>query len=201
MIFQMHIKGTFRFHGLIVAFLLFCCVTAVSQTSGKDSLSKAVDKMPGDSAKVDYLNKLFLEFEFTDDRKAKVYLDSAFSLSKKLDYKKGVASCITYYGYFYEDKGDYLKALNNYNAALNIYTIIKDQQGIANSYNYIGIIYFDLGNYPEALKNYFLALKIKESLNDKNGSADIYNNIGLIYSSQDNYTEALTYYNRSLNIY
>lgn len=47
-----------------------------------------------DTIKVNTLNNLFLEYEFTEDEKAKGYLTKAFELSQKIDYKKGLA-CTT----------------------------------------------------------------------------------------------------------
>lgn len=158
------------------------------------SLLNIVHTSKDDTLKVNALNELFLEFEFADQEKAAEYLKQALETAKKSNFKKGLATTYTYYGYFSEDLGDYPGALKHHISALKTSAEITDKKGIAASYNNIGIIYFNQGNYPQALKHQLMSLKIKEEINDKKGLATTYNSLGNVYSAQGNYPEALKNY-------
>ena len=174
---------------------------AFSQQSRIDSLLTVLKTVKEDSSKVNILNDLFLEYEFTDDKKANDCLSKALELSQRINFKKGLSITYIHLGYFEEDKSNFQEALKNYLSAFKINNIIGNKPGIADSHISIGNIYYNLGNYPEALKNYLAALKLYETLGNKRGIAASYDNIGSIYSDQKNYSEALKNHLISLNIY
>ncbi len=171
-----------------------------SQQTKIDSLLTVIRTSKEDTTIVNTLNNLFTEYEFTDDQKALDCLNKALDLSKKIDFKTGLADTYTYLGYFSDDKGDYSEAIKNYTAALKIRSELGDKNGISAMYNNIGLVFSSLGNYPEALKNYFLCLKIKELIGEKKGIAASYNNIGIVYKEQGNYQGALKNFFISLKI-
>jgi tetratricopeptide (TPR) repeat protein len=171
-----------------------------SQKIASDSLFAALKIAKEDTTKVKIYNNLFLEFEFTDDEKAKYYLNQAFDLAQKFNYKKGLAYTYTYFGYFAEDKSNYPEALKNYLASLKIRESLHDKPGIADSYSYIGNIYSAQENYEEALKKYSISLEIYKALGSIENTAILQNNIGTIRFHQKNYTEALKNYFAALEI-
>ena len=189
-----------RIKYLLSCFLLLASCSCFGQNIKTDSLLAILKSEKDDTNKVNTLNKLFIQYEFSDDKVAKEYLNKAVELSNKIDDKKGLASTYIHLGYSAEDKGNYQDALKNYFISLKINKIINNKIGTADSYNNIGSIFFYLGNYPEALKNYFISLKIEEVLNTKPGMAYSYNDIGLVYEHQGNYQEALRMYLASLKI-
>ena len=175
----------------IFVYCLLPTAYCFGQTSKIDSLQTILKISKEDTTKINTLNKLFLEVEFSDDKKATKYLDEALELSQKINYKKGLSITYIYLGYFAEDKGNYSEALKNYTTSLKASEDIGFKKGEADSYNNIGSVYNYQGNYPDALKNYFISLKIREGINDKKGIADSFNNIGIVYNYQGNYSEAL----------
>jgi len=186
----------YLFSCLLVLRSCFC----FGQSTEIDSLLAVVKTAEDDTTKVNILNKLFLRFEFTDEVKAKEYLNEALELAQKANYKKGLANTYLYFGFLAEDKAAYPEALKNYFASLKTYEEINDQKGIADSYMTIAGVYKEQSNYPEALENYFISLKIYEKIGNKKGIASSYNNIGNVYSDQGNYAKALKYYFASLKI-
>ncbi|OFX32750.1 MAG: hypothetical protein A2X08_06805 [Bacteroidetes bacterium GWA2_32_17] len=165
-----------------------------------DSLLNILKTTKEDTIKVRTFNKLFLAYEFEDSKKAKGFVDMALILSKKINYKNGLADSYIYLGYYFEDICNYPEAIENYSASLKICEAMGDKFGIAISYNNIGNMYSNQGKYPEALKNYFASLKINEELKDQEGISNCYNNIGIIYRKQKNYSEALKNYLACLKI-
>ena len=189
-----------RIKYFLYSFLLLSPCYSNAQQNKVDSLLNILRTSKADTIKINTYNELFLQYEFSDDIKAKHYLDEALDLCKKTDYKKGFAASYIYAGYFAEDKSNFDEALKNYIASLNICEAINDKKGIAGAYNEIGNIYDFQGNYPEALKNYFASLKMMEAIGNKIGEAAAYNNIGVVYRHQGNYGGALKNYQISLEI-
>lgn len=185
---------------LMVVFCLLCTVYCRSQNPVVDSLVKVLEITKNDTVKINVLNDLFIEYEFADDKKAEDYLNKAFLLAKKLNYKRGLGTVHLHMGFFAEDKGNYPEALKNYFACLKYHEEIGDKNGMASAYNNIGHVFSNQGNYPEALKNIFSSLKIDEAQGNKRGVAVAYGNIAVIYSEQENYSEALKNFSISLKI-
>lgn len=185
----------------------FCQMTLFGQTTQQnkiDSLLTLLKTSREDTTKVNTLNKLFLEVEYTDTVKAKEYLNKALELALKIipetKGSKGLADTYENSGRFEMNNGNYPEALKNYFASLKIREIIGDKQKIAASYNNIGVVYYYQSHYPEAVNFFFAALKIWEELGNKKDIASSYNNIGNVYQSQGNYPEALTNHFASLKI-
>ena len=124
------------------------------QSSKVDSLINLLTTTKDDTLKVTILNRLFLEFEYTDDVKAFDYLNKSLELCKKSNYQKGLFTTYTNFAYYYEDKSNFHQALTNYTFALKAAEKLSNSIGIGASYNSIGVVYYYLGNYQEALKIY-----------------------------------------------
>src|ERR1043165_2252843 len=189
-----------------IVYTLFClslmAVNCAGQSSKIDSLQNIADHSKTDSAKVDALNGLFLEYEYTYEIKAKECLRKAFELSEKTGYKRGLSYCYTNSAYLAEDKGNFPDALKNHFTALKIRERYGDKKATAESYNNVGLIYYYQGNCPSALKSYFRALKIKDSAlqGPQKVEANSYNNIGLVYQVQGNLPDALKNHLSALEI-
>src|SRR6185436_11017794 len=116
-------------------------------------------------------------------------------------------------GVVYDDKGDYLKALDYYFYSLKVAQQIGDKDREQTQYGNIGMIYKRQGDCSKALDYYFKALRIAEDLANKKAIAINLNNIGNIYLqyrentsiSDNNFrdslsTKALDYYGKALKI-
>lgn len=175
-------------------------LNVLSQSERVDSLLNSLEQSKQDSSKIHTLNALFIEFEFNDPEKAKMYLRQAFELAILSGYKKGIADCYVYLGYFAQDKSNVPAAINNYNEALKIYKGLNDKKGISTSYNNLGNCYFEYSEYSKALNYFFKGLKIAEELGDKAQISTKLGNIGSVYLRQNDYPKALDYYYRTLRI-
>lgn len=171
-----------------------------AQNSIIDSLNTLLKTTKEDTTKVNALNKLFEEYEFTDAEKAKDCLENATKLAQKNDFKQGLIKCFTYSGFFAEDTANYDQALINHQKALRVSQELSNKKEIAYSYHNIGSIYMRKDNYREALKNALASLKISKEINEKRMISLSYNNIGNIYKRQGNYAEALKNFLASLKM-
>ncbi len=186
---------------LLTIYLLMQELVCFAQDAIIDSLVNVTKTSRLDTVKVNAFNELFVKYEFEDGGKAKEYLDKAFELSNKINFKKGIASCYIYRGYFSEDKGDFEGALKNYMAALKVSEAMGDKIGVADAHGNIGNVYAAQSKFPMALVSFQTSLKIRESLNDRKGIAKLHNNIATIYTYQGNSAEALKSFFVCMKIY
>jgi len=107
-------------------------------------------------------------------------------------------------GLAYHSKGDYDRALEYYEKALNIGKKIygEEHPNIATNYNNIGLAYYNKGDYDRALEYYKKALNIYKKIYGEEHPyiATDYNNIGAAYNSKGDYDRALEYYEKALDI-
>jgi tetratricopeptide (TPR) repeat protein len=101
--------------------------------------------------------------------------------------------------------GDQLKALEDYQKALEIYTTssLADDRSVATSYNNIAGVHSNRGDQHKALDNYRKSLAIYKKLLPSNHAdlAGAYNNIGNVYLDMGDYGKALRNHQESLEIY
>lgn len=177
----------------IIFLFAFCRLSTVScfaQQAVVDSLSNVVKSTKEDTVKVNALNELFLQLEFSDGIKAKEFLVQAENLSNKANFKKGLATTHIYWGYFYEDQADYTSAIAHYQASLKLFIVLSDQGGVLNAYNNIGNVFFLQSKYSQALSNYSECLKIGKEIGNNKGVLNANNNIGLVWMNQGEYSKS-----------
>jgi adenylate cyclase len=125
------------------------------------------------------------------DPKALSYLLKALPLCQDLGDKGGFGVIAGNIGEIYFDQGDYNKALEFYQKAINV-----DKNSTSSAFAYIGIgkVYQRKGNFALALNNHRRAMALSEKLDDKMQKMRAMKGIANVYSQQGKYTEALDYY-------
>ncbi|MBI5749246.1 MAG: tetratricopeptide repeat protein, partial [Nitrospinae bacterium] len=123
-------------------------------------------------------------------RQIDVWKDSITLWSHQIELFPGrVAVAYNNRGFaYYDDRGDYQKAIKDYNTAIGI-----DPKFVI-SYNNRGAAYIKIGSYQEAIKDYSMAI----SLNSK--YAEAYYNRGFVYSSLGSYQEAIKDYSMAISL-
>jgi Tfp pilus assembly protein PilF len=107
-------------------------------------------------------------------------------------------------GYIKSDQGDYHKAIEYYEKALEIRQEILPpyHPSLAISYNNIGFVYKNMREYSTALSFYEKAREIQEKTLSPNHPdlATSYNNIGGVYDNNGECSKALSFYEKALQI-
>ena len=159
-----------------------------AQQNKIDSLQKNLRTTKEDTSKVNTLNILVkLLWQTGNYDTAKKYADDAFSISDKINFKKGKAASLSNIGLVYWKQGKYPEALKYYFSALKIAEETGDKRKTAAIYTNIGNIYINQENYSDALKNQLPALDLARELGDKKLMANAYNSIATIYYRQGNF--------------
>lgn len=177
----------------IVLLLFFLSAVLLSQTileNQRDSLTLLIKQAEG-KEKVDLLNELSGTLYRTDPQKALACADSALSLAKLIDYRKGQTTAII-------NNGSANFYLGNYAVTYAKYKEVYDQSSKEESpaeYSYIvyrlAIVQRKRGNFKEALKLAEESLAISKELSDTISIAKTYNVMGLIYWNLEKFDEAI----------
>lgn len=182
----------------IFSFLFtFPLTTSIAQTNKIDSLKRELNK-GSDSAKVNLLNTIALQYEALDLDTAEWYLNIALSLAEKIDYTKGIINSYNYLGTINIYKG-------NYDKALKIYLEIEqlcEKSGYKSliAYNNIAVCFYYLNNYQKSLDYYLKELEVEEAAGKKEWMVGTNIGIGNIYWKTKQYKNALSYYRKALDL-
>ena len=108
------------------------------------------------------------------------------------------ATALNNIGFVYSEKGNNIRALENYHQCLRVYEELNDLDGIGTSLNNIGSIYDNQEDFENALVYYKKAYAIRAKMQDKKGMAVVLNNIGSTYDEMGRMEEALIYFRKSM---
>ncbi len=170
-----------------------------------DSIRSIVSSNVSDTVKIKNLLLLTEYCQDNSNNKCVEYLNQAFAIAKKSDYKKYISEISNQLGRNYYYLGDYKRAVKNFLISLEANESLKDEVGIASCLNNIGSIYIGQEDYGKALEYHLKALNLrqenfKKGLGDENDIAMSYGNIGQAYFYLNNLVKAMEYYNKSLKI-
>jgi signal transduction histidine kinase/uncharacterized protein HemY len=165
-----------------------------------ESLKESLKTVPSDTAKITILNKISSKYFYTNPKEGLKHSEEALRLSKKINWKKGIAVSNDYSGVCQWVLSDYSKAISNFFNSLKYYEELKDENGISGIYNNLGLIFGEIKNYPQAFHYFNLAYKINTKTGNKISMVYNLNNIASTYIIQGNLTKALHYFKLSENL-
>lgn len=173
-----------------------------------DSVERQLKKMDYDTNRINILNYLSWNYIPIDIHKSKKYCKEAITLSRQLNYKKGLAKAIILNSNICYEMGDYLECLNLNLKGLKMREELGDQWGIAGANGNIGTVYQALKRYDKALEYHTKALKIFKELNLKNPSEEnefsiacCYVSISEVYQQFNKQDDAMKYLNEAVRIF
>ncbi|MBL6446686.1 tetratricopeptide repeat protein [Fulvivirga sp. 29W222] len=166
-----------------------------------DSISKVLEVLPEeDTNRVNALINMARLQTFKPTGETLKYAKWALELSERLDYQSGIIESCFVLGYYFDNSGRYVNALEYLYKALDISIKIQDGGLEANCHNFLGYIHKSSGQYPEALTHYNKSLTYWEQQKNPNMEALILENIGGIYFTKGDNKQALEYYNQAFNL-
>ncbi len=172
--------------------LLFCNSIFFAQSDKiKDSLMALINACKVDTQKVIHYNALVNYFQSTDPTQVEEYGKKNLAFAKKIGYTRGEAMAAQSLGEFYNAKGAYGFALENFLVSSKIYEKLKDYKKASIVSNSIGNTYLGLKENDKALEFYKLAFSLGEQGNSKLAKAYASAGISSVYSSQGKYGEAI----------
>lgn len=124
----------------------------------------------------------------------------AANISNNLSFKEGIGRAFLTIGWCEFLKNNNKKSLEDSNAALKIFSELKDNENLAYVYNNLGNIYNSMGDFDKALEYYEKGLSLHRSKSNSKGESHTLNNIGLVYYRKGDYPNALKHHLFSLAI-
>ena len=126
------------------------------------------------------------------------YTQKALAISTQMDYKKGIAICLSQMGNMYRDQGEDTLALENYQQALTIANQLKDSAEIYSAIAGMGGVYHRIHNIQKALECYNKVISICELKKWDHYMYAGYRLIGDVYKDNNDFPHALLSYQKSL---
>jgi tetratricopeptide (TPR) repeat protein len=194
--------------------LLLTASRSHCQSVKADSILNLLNDGKQDTTRVFNLIKLCWEYKkLGENEKGLACGNEALELSKKLNYKKGIAAALKNIGNIYHNQGAYDKALQKFISSLKIEQELGDKYEMATSYNNIGVIYMMMENYALSIENHSAAAEIRSEIlteAKKAGKAppasvlkdmgSSYHNMGIVYWKQLNYDKAIESFYSSMEV-
>lgn len=156
------------------------------------------DPAQADTVRLKAIQTLAWSLMYSNPDSTALLARKELEFAQKVGNRKWEGKAYNALGGTYHVKGNYPKALNEYQKALHALQESGDLKGVAAMYNNIGLIYREQGNNPKALEYYEKYLQIGEKLRDDDILSAAFNNLGTLYSDQGNYPRALEYYKKGL---
>ncbi len=175
-------------------------VAQQDQQQKRDSMIALLPSAKEDSAKVILLNRIGDEFAYSDFKTATAYYEQAFTLSKKLDFTRGIIRYYSSQGEILNMDGKYAAclALLQKGLVLSIEKKDKMRQGIMNEN--IGNTFALMQKLDSAVHYYFQSLVIFEAFKDTIKIANVYADLSSVYTQTDMQEKALLYADKALAV-
>ena len=103
-------------------------------------------------------------------------------------------------GIVYQKLGEYQKAIQFYEQALEILRRVEDVQGESNTLNCLGSAFCSMGEYLKAIEFHERSLEIAQRIKDAQGEKSALSNIGFAYKYLGEYNKAIEFHEKSLEI-
>jgi two-component system sensor histidine kinase/response regulator len=153
-----------------------------------------------DTLNINRLNTLAANYFESNPDSTLFYGQKSIELSKKINYKAGIANGLVQTGHARFFRGNFKEAQQNFDKAILIYKSLNDNKGISNCYMFYGRMYSLLAEYKLSLNYLKLAIDINKRLKNEQGIADGYKNSGIVYFSEGQWSTSLDYYYKALYI-
>jgi signal transduction histidine kinase len=129
------------------------------------------------------------------------YADFIRQASAKGVYPAGNVMSLRLYGYYYENKAEYEKAIDYYLQTLDAARKLNDMEYEASALTDLAIVYTEDMKQPQKAKEVYLeCVKLRQKLGNAHSLMNTYNNLGAIYNRLGLYDSAQLFLEEGLRI-
>ncbi len=151
--------------------------------------------------RVDILNQLAYKLNYQNPDEALRFTTEADSISRGIDYIKGIARAANYKAIVFKNTSRYNQAVQYLDTAEKYNRMLGDSTGMAAVYNTRGTVFWYLTDFEKAAHFYRKSYQIYLDLDQEARAAVLINNIALALSSMSNFRDALDYYFEALALH
>ncbi len=177
-------------------FLLLFISFNVSFTQNIDSLKQVLRKA-NDRTKVKTMIVLSNHYFYSKPDSALYFIQKGLELAKKNHFTKYEIKLMNYLGIFYNEQGNYNKALNILNQTYRLAKQSGDTLFMISVLGNLGNNRFHVGKYDEALGYFTRIVEMYKKTGNIKGLAKVYGAMGNMYREMNKNDKALEYYKRA----
>lgn len=122
------------------------------------------------------------------------------SLSQRINYPTGLGNAYKGFGYYYDKKGNYARALEYQLKAIARAQVAGNPELEITSLNAIGSIYNAQGDYTKALEYYIRSTNIADASGNLVKAVESYGNMGIVQNALGDHSKALEHYQKALQL-
>jgi serine phosphatase RsbU (regulator of sigma subunit) len=183
----------------IILLSVICAINIPAQV--KDSLLGIIRSSAPDSVKYHAFYDLGWELIYSNPDSSLLVANKALTYAHSSRNHIFESKVLNLIGSYFQVKGDYVKAIENYQKALKIGEDLNDNYIMLVANANIGAIYLNLDQYAKAKEFALRSLQIAEKTSNKEHLASIYNNLSLISNSENKQKLGIEYGQKSLDLY
>lgn len=151
------------------------------------------------------LRSLIFTYLYSDQSKARSYIDQVLPLSRDLDDKVNEVFIMNLIGGWHLNLGELRAALDYYNQVLEIRRTFKDWRGLIATLIALAVVYGDLSEWEKSIDHYEEALTAFRNLKEMTPQnlkmkATLLNNFGYTYALLGDLERATEHYQQALTI-
>ncbi|NML23960.1 tetratricopeptide repeat protein [Pseudoflavitalea sp. G-6-1-2] len=181
---------------LLILMVLMASARLFSQTTQLDSIKAVIAKHPQrDSLRVSMLVDYVLTAVNTNTSQALPFMQEIVSISKELNFAKGIQLGYIYLQIYYSDRGDFAESALYGDTAIRVLqkdTSLSATINIAYLYNNLGGDSYKMGDYSKAIDHYTKAAEIMEKYKPEI-IASAYNGLSVVYEALSQPEKAFEY--------
>lgn len=174
-------------------FLFFLPIAANAQAEKKDSLLQLLQLAKADTNKVYLLLSIADQFDHTEPRQSKMYVQHAVDLSRQLNFAQGLMKGYRHYAYLYSYQGRFDSVLYYNKMVLVIANEQKDLFNIGAAHFNIGVAYRYLFDLDSALKYTLEGARLLEGKGYLNIESTLNDGLQSLYMTLQQYEKAIQY--------
>jgi len=169
--------------------------------SSIDSIDLSIENEKNDSVKFALMIKAGKANVMGNKEKAEMYANKALAFAKQKGTLLNQSQAHRLLGTINYYRDDYYKGIEEYNKAIELSKLAKDDRTTSSQYRNVALCYTKLGKISKAADYYFKSLKIAERFSDSSVVGNVYNDLGNLFYRQKKTEKAQSYYIQSYNIY
>ncbi len=167
------------------------------QMPNKDSLLVVINKPTEDTGKVLAYHVLAAITIYTSPSEAIAYSKTGLQLGKKIEFNRGIASCLLNIAYCYSAMGKLDSSLSYIDSAITYYRKSVASGQIITAYLNRADYNLQLRRFNQSMADCDTAFQYAEKLGKNDAKGRVYLTIGSIYSLQGNYEQSKIYYEKA----
>jgi signal transduction histidine kinase len=165
-----------------------------------DSLMSEIDESKLDTNQAKLYLTISARLRSSDPNKSIDYVKKGIEISKKLNWRLGIADGELNLAVFYAIQNDNPNSLKYFYKALKYHEDMNNEIQSSKIYNNLSILHKRLENYPKAIEYVEKALEINTRFDRKKGIRFNLNSLGIIHRLLGNHDKAINYFQKSLEL-